>query len=185
MFQNTNLLLIQSTKNPSFHLLRSHKWNGKHEGIKSRLNLGNACYHLIHNLLPSCLLLFTNINSNASSCSSSTVNLIPGCMQSWWRTSRSDFSTGPNHTSITYISLPTSRLASVTLYFCISTYKWSITRARGNPMLTPIWSWAPSIWSQNVSITCKWPTFAYANAFKNPPRNSFYIFRQLGNLLHF
>jgi hypothetical protein len=27
-----------------------------HEEIKNRLNLGNACYHVVQNLLPSCLL---------------------------------------------------------------------------------------------------------------------------------
>jgi hypothetical protein len=29
--------------------------NCNHEEIQSRLNLGNACYHLVQNLLPPCL----------------------------------------------------------------------------------------------------------------------------------
>ena len=34
-------------------------------------------------------------------------------------------------------------------------------------------------------LTFKWPVFTYTNLQKNTPRNSFYIFRQQTNLLHF
>jgi hypothetical protein len=58
--QNHNLL----TANKSFENMVKFKYlgtrathqNGFHEEMKSRLSLGNACYHSVWNLLSSCLL---------------------------------------------------------------------------------------------------------------------------------